>query len=155
MAIEDLKAKGVIQEYAVFGAVAQAFWDEAIPTFDLDILVLLSAPPSGLISLDPLYRWAEERGYRTQDEHIFIGEIPVQIVPAPNQLHVEAVETATSLDYDGKSLRVVTPEYLVATWLQPPANTASRRERAAKIRESGIVNLTLLSDLMTRFGLSW
>ena len=51
VAIEDLKAQGVIQEYAVFGAVAQAFWDEAIPTFDLDILVLLSAPPSGLITL--------------------------------------------------------------------------------------------------------
>src|SRR5690348_8681104 len=90
-AIDDLKAKGLISEYGVFGAIAQAFWDEAIPTFDLDVLVLLEGAQGPLIDLGPLYRWAEENSYRAKDEHIVIGEIPVQFVPAPTPLHEEAV----------------------------------------------------------------
>lgn len=154
-ALDDLKARGLIREYAIFGAVAQAFWDEAIPTFDLDVLVLLAGPVGGLISLEPLYEWAQENGYPAQDEHIIIGEIPVQIVPAPTPLHEEAIEHAATLDFSGVPLRVVRPEYLIATWLQPPANTFGRKERAVRLRESVQIDSTLLDDLIRRFGLSW
>lgn len=152
-AIDDLKAKGLIDEYGVFGAVAQAFWDEAIPTFDLDVLVLLPGMRGRLMDLS--YRWAEGRCYPAKDEHIVIGEIPVQFVPAPTALHEEAVHTAATLDFDGLPLRVVRPEYLIATWLQPPANSFGRKERAARMRDSVQIDHALLKDLMERFGLSW
>jgi hypothetical protein len=154
-AIEDLKAKGVINEYAVFGAVAQAFWDEAIPTFDLDVLVLLARPQGALIDLSPFYEWAGENNSLVKDEHIVIGEIPVQFVPAPTALHEEAVRTAATLSFDGLPLRVFRPEYLIATWLQPPANSFGRKERAAKMRDSVQIDQGILRDLMGRFGLSW
>ncbi|MEO7270388.1 MAG: hypothetical protein ABIX28_05590 [Vicinamibacterales bacterium] len=154
-AVEDLKARGLIQEYAIFGAVAQAFWDEAIPTFDLDVLVLMAGQGAVLTDLGPLYRWADERGYPTQGEHIVIGEIPVQFVPTPTALHEEAVQTAETLSLEGLPLRVVRPEYLIATWLQPPANSHARKERAAKLRESGQVDPEVLADVLARFGLSW
>ena len=154
-AAEDLKARGLIQEYAIFGAVAQAFWDEAIPTFDLDVLVRLATPQGLRVDLGPLDRWAEDKGYPAADEHIVIGEIPVQFVPTPNALHEEAVQTAATLSMDGLPLRVVRPEYLIATWLQPPANSAARKERAAKLRDSGQTDPALLEDVMGRFGLSW
>lgn len=153
-AVDNLKDRGIVEDYAVFGAVAQAFWDEAIPTFDLDILVLMPHTP-GLIDLSPLYRWAEEKGFHSQDEHILIGDIPVQFVPAPTTLHEEAVKSAATLDFDGAPIRVVRPEYLIATWLQPPANSSSRKERAARLRESLKMDDDLLNDLLRRFGLSW
>lgn len=139
----------------MFGAIAQAFWDEAIPTFDLDVLVLPAAAPGALVSLEWLYKWSAERGYVTQDEHIVIGEIPVQIVPAPTPLHEEAVRNAAMLDFDGTPLRVVRPEYLIAMWLQPPADSHSRKERAAKLMESVQIDHAILDDLRQRFDLSW
>ncbi len=154
-AIEDLKERGLIQDYALFGAVAQAFWDEAIPTFDLDVLVLFGGQPGLLIDMAPLYDWARQRGYQAQAEHIIISEIPVQFVPAPDALHEEAIQSASVLDFDGIPVRVVRPEYLIATWLQPPANQSHRKERAARLRQSGQVDEELLGTLMERYNLSW
>jgi hypothetical protein len=155
VAVDDLKARGLIREYAIFGAVAQAFWDEAIPTFDLDVLVRMDGREGLLTDLSWLYGWAEENGYSVTGEHIVVGEIPVQFVPTPTALHDEAVQTAETLSLDGLPLRVVRPEYLIATWLQPPANSPARKERASKMRDSGQVDHHLLDDVMGRFGLSW
>jgi hypothetical protein len=154
-ALDDLKERGIIEDYAVFGAVAQAFWDEAIPTFDLDVLALFAASSSGLIDLEPLYQWAAEKEFAVRHEHIVIGDVPVQIVPAPTALHEEAVRSAATLDFSGAPIRVVRPEYLIATWLQPPANNHGRKERAARLRESVQMDHELLDALIRRFGLSW
>src|SRR4051812_11431637 len=131
-AINDLKERGLIHDYAVFGAVAQAFWDEAIPTFDLDVLVLLGPVENVLAPLQQIYRWAAELGYRVQAEHIVINDIPVQFLPAPDGLAEEAVQAATRRELNEVPIRVVRPEYLIALWLQPPANSHRRKERAAK-----------------------
>lgn len=155
LAIEDLKQQGLIKDYAIFGAIAQLFWDEARPTFDLDVLVLLDGGQGRLVDLGPLYQWARENEYPAKGAHIHIGEVPVQFVPAPNELHEEAVTTAATLDFGGMPVRVVTPEYLIATWLQPPANSAERRERALRLRDSVKIDKTLLDDILQRYGLSW
>ena len=154
-AINDLKERTLIQEYAVFGAVAQAFWDEAIPTFDLDVLVL-PAPTQGiLIDLGRIYEWAAERGYERKSEHLVISGVPVQFVPAPDVLAEEAVKVAAIRELNGVPIRVVRPEYLIALWLQPPANSPARKERARKLLESGQVDDALLADLMARYNLAW
>jgi hypothetical protein len=154
-AINDLKERGLIQDYAIFGAVAHAFWDEAIPTFDLDVLVLLPAQGGHIDILGPIYEWAKERGYSVHGEHIVISGVPVQFVPVPNALAEEAVKSAATREFNGSPIRIVRPEYLIALWLQPPANSSSRKERAAKLRESGKVDEALLGDLMTRYDLTW
>ena len=154
-AIEDLIQRGLVRDYAVFGSVAQAFWDEAIPTFDLDVLVLLPGPQGGLLNPRPLYEWARENSYQETEGHIVIGEIPVQFVPVPTALHEEALQAAATLDFSGMPVRVVRPEYLIATWLLPPANSSVRRERAARLRESAEIDHELLDGLLERYGLSW
>lgn len=40
-AIERLKKERVVKDYAIGGAIALVFWSEPIPTFDLDVFVLL------------------------------------------------------------------------------------------------------------------
>jgi len=155
VAIADLKERGLIQDYAISGAMAQLFWDEAIPTFDLDVLVLLGTVENVFAPLAQIYEWAAERDYKSEAEHIVISDIPVQFMPAPDALSVEAVENAKTIDYKGLPLRVVSPEYLIALWLQPPANTYRRKERAAKLRESSDLDTALLADLRARYNLSW
>jgi hypothetical protein len=153
-AINDLKASGLITDYAISGAMAQVFWDEAIPTFDLDVLVVLPDNGTLITSLRPIYDWARARRYEERGEHIVIGGIPVQFLPAPDELSAEAVAAARTLVYEGHAMRVATPEYLIAMWSKPPANTALRKERVARLREAVDLDLALLSDVMTRHGLT-
>ena len=154
-AINSLRTEGLIRDYAITGAVAQAFWDEAIPTFDLDVLVLLGPVENRLAPLSAIYEWAREREYVADKEHIVIAGVPVQFLPAPDALSEEAIQAASDREIGGVPLRVVRPEYLIALWLQPPANTHRRKERAAKLRECGQVDEAHLGELMTRYGLSW
>lgn len=154
-AITELQDRGLIEDYAIGGAVAQLFWDEAIPTFDLDVLILLPATSSKLTSLQPIYAWAAEHGYPEKHEHIEISQIPVQFLPTFDALTEEAVRNARTVDYGGRGVRVVGPEYLCAIWLTPPADTRRRRERVAKLRESVQMDESLLADLTRRYNLRW
>ena len=65
-AINKLKADGVVEDYAVAGAMALVFWTEPVATFDLDVLVVVAEPSRGLITFDAIYRWAEAHGYPQQ-----------------------------------------------------------------------------------------
>lgn len=152
-ALNEMKANGVVEEYAVAGAMALVFWTEPIPTFDLDVLVFLREQPSTIVTLEPIYRWASGRGYSAQAEHLLIEGVPVQFLPAHNALADEAIESAVTLDYEGVPVRVVRPEYLVALYLEPGARTLKRRERAAALRESASVDPALLANLLHRFNL--
>lgn len=151
-AIELLKVEGLVEEYAVGGAMALVFWSEPIPTFDLDVFVLLPSQ-SLLVSLAPIYEWARRNGYREEAEHIVIAGLPVQVIPAHNKLAEEAITSAASLDFEGQPVRVIRPEYLVALYLEPSARTHKRLERVAALLEEGNVDRALLEELLRRYEL--
>jgi hypothetical protein len=153
-ALNAIKADSVVEEYAIAGAIAMVFWSEPVPTFDLDVLVLLPGPQRDLISLDAIYRWAESNGYPVQDEHILVGGLPIQLLPAPSGLAREAITSAVEVDYQGVLVRVVRPEYLIALYLQPQAKTRKRRERAATLLELPTLNHDLVNEILSRHGLS-
>jgi hypothetical protein len=152
-ALNQMKDAAIIDEYAIAGAMAVVFWSEPIPTFDLDVLVFLPAGTSPIVSLDPIYRWAAAQGYPAQAEHVLIADVPVQFIPAHNPLADEAIEHAATLDYEGVSVRVVRPEYLIALYLEPGARTRKHHERAAALRELRSVDVGLLNELPARFHL--
>ncbi len=151
--LNDMRAAGVVEDYAVAGAMALAFWSEPIPTYDLDVLVFLPGDTGPIVTLAPIYDWARERGYVSKAEHVMIEGVPVQFLPAHNQLADEAIERAETLHYEKVPVRVVRPEYLVALYLEPGARTAKRRERAAALMESEALDPEVLEDLLRRFGL--
>ena len=154
-AVQDLIDRGIVSNYAIGGAIGGLFWDEVISTFDLDIFVMLTDQKGLLIDLGPIYAWATERGFPQSKEHITISGIPVQLVPAPNPLSEEAIAQAAEIQLDGTTIRVMRPEYLIAMWLTPPANTGNRKERAAKLRQSPHVDEGRLDELLKRYALSW
>ena len=71
---------GVIRDYAVFEAVAQMRYTEAVATFDADILVAVPEPEA-LDVLAPLYAFCRERGYNPEGEAVRVGDWPVQFMP--------------------------------------------------------------------------
>jgi hypothetical protein len=152
-ALEELKQAALIEDYAVAGAMALVFWTEPIPTYDLDVLVFLPEQETPLVSLGGIYQWAAARGYPVDSEHVIIAGVPVQFLPAHNELADEAIETAATLEYEGAPVRVVRPEYLIALYLEPAARTAKRRERAAALIEAPATDRLLVERLIQRFDL--
>jgi uncharacterized protein (DUF1684 family) len=152
-ALESLKRDGVVEDYAVAGAMAILFWTEPVPTYDLDVLVFLPTGGEPLVSLDRIYRWAASRGYASEAEHVLIEGVPTQFVPSPNALADEAIRSAERRDYEGVAVRVVRPEYLVALYLEPASRTATRQARAAMLLELPHLNRSLLDEILSRHGL--
>lgn len=149
--INDLKHDGVVEEYAVGGAMALLFYIEPAATYDLDIFALLPPGQGLLVDLRPVYAALGRRGFSPDREHIRIYDVPVQILPAYNALVEEAVETARSVVLDGVDVRVVDPEHLAAIALQTGGDV--RRLRALQLVSSGAADLTSLNALLQRFGL--
>lgn len=143
-----------VEDYAVAGAMALVFWTEPVPTWDLDVLVLLPSQPGPLLSLKGIYDWTSAHGYAVEKEHVILGGVPTQFLASPGRLGDEAIETAATLDYEGVSTRVVRPEYLVALYLQPGARTAKRRERVAMLLEWPGLNRKRLDAILEQHGIS-
>ncbi len=151
--LNEMKESRVVEDYAVAGAMALVFWTEPVPTFDLDVLVFLPREEGPVLSLAPIYEWAARRGFPSKAEHVMIEGVPVQFLPAHDELADEAIERAATMEYEGVAVRVVRPEYLAALYLEPGARSRKRRERAAALRESAATDVEALDRLLRRFGL--
>jgi hypothetical protein len=150
--LNELKANGVVRDYAIGGATAALFYAEPARTYDVDVFVLMpGATRSALVPLDPLYQWARDRGFKLDAEHILVHGVPVQFLPAHNALAEDAVTTARNLDYDNVPVRVVDPEHLVALAFQ--TGGPRRRERAWQIIETDAVDRERLRTLLAEHGL--
>lgn len=154
IAVGQLHQDGLVSEYAVGGAMAIVFWSEPVATYDLDVFVLLPGGSSPIVSLAPLYDWALRRGYAVEREHIVIARVPVQIIPAHDDLAEEAVREAVLLDLEGVPVRVIRPEHLIALYLEPSARTRKRLERVAALLEGAEVDRVRLDSILSRFGLA-
>lgn len=145
--LNELRAQGVLGDYAIGGAMAALFYTEAVRTYDVDVFALI--PMRGpLISLSPIYEWCRERGFEAQSEHIMIHGVPVQFLAAGTPLQQEAVEQARSLDYKEVPVRVMPPEHLALLAVQ--AGGSKRRERARMLLESGALDAGRLQLLLDR-----
>ena len=153
--IIELKSEGVLEDYAVGGAMAVLFYAEPTRTYDLDVFVFLPPAAGSVVLLTPLYAWLEGRGFSAAAEHVLIHGVPVHFLPAYNELVDEAVEQAQSLDYQGVPVRVVRPEHLVALSVQTGGR--KRREHVARLFDSDTVDRDKLQDILRRHGLleSW
>jgi len=115
-----MQADGVIDRYAIGGAVAATFYLEPAATEDVDVFVELNPPPGQLlVSLDPIYRYLEARGYRFDPKgYPIISDWPVQFLPADDPLLKEALDRSVEKDVDGVPVRVFTAEHLAAVALK-------------------------------------
>lgn len=151
--IEQMKQDGVIQEYAVAGAVAAIFYVEPFTTEDVDVLVNLSPSNSLLISLGPILSYLREKGYdHLTGVGVEIAGWPVQFLPVSDALTSEALDQAHYLPYDNElGVRVVRPEHLAAeaTKLGRPKDL----QRIVSLLEIDDFDHTLFREIIERHGL--
>ena len=91
--INDMVADGVIENYAVAGAIGAMFYVEPFSTKDLYVFIL--TPEDQLVLEIPGLNYLKNRGYtELRNEGIVIEGWPVQFMPVANALEREAYENA-------------------------------------------------------------
>ena len=149
--LNEMVQARVITNYAVFGAVAQMRYTEAVVTLDADILVAVPQPEA-LDALSPIYTFCRNRGYQPEGEAIRIGSWPVQFIPAFSPLTEAAMRDAEMGDVDGVPLRVVRADYLAVIALS--VGRAKDMARIIAIREAGAAPDSAIAELAARHGLA-
>jgi hypothetical protein len=139
---------GVIEQYAIGGAVAAIFYIEPVNTNDLDVFILLKHSSTGLDILAPLYEYLSGLGYNAQGEAIDIEGWPVQFLPIFNPLLEEAVAQAKEVGFQRTKTRVMQAEHLVAIMLQ--TGRLKDHARIAQFMEHKVVGQGRLIDILGR-----
>ena len=148
--LNEMRTSGVIQDYALFGAMAQMRYTEPVATLDADVLVLLGSE-SGLDALGPIYRFCKTRGFLPEGEAILVGNWPVQFIPTFSLLTKEAIQQAEIGEIEGVPVRVVSATHLAVIALS--AGRAKDHTRVLALLEAGAVSRTGVETLATRHGL--
>jgi hypothetical protein len=149
--LNDMKSGDIIRDYALGGAMAVLFYAEPTRTYDLDVFVVLPRSNQPIVTLTPVYSWLRARGFEPRAEHVMIHGVPVQFIPAYNDLVESAITAARVHDYDDVPVRVSPPEHLIAIALQ--AGGGKRRERAYQLLETADIDRELLDRLLHRYGI--
>lgn len=152
--LSDLVAEGVIEAYAIGGAMGATFYLEPVVTLDLDVFVLFNDNKS-LVPLQPIYEALRKRGYSPDErmpECMDIGGTPVQFLPVYNKLLEEALSHAVGFDYDGVPARVLPAEYLAAISVQTGRSKDKLRVQA--FLEWDGFDKNLFAEICSRHGLT-
>jgi hypothetical protein len=117
--VNSMEAEGVIERYALGGAVAATFYLEPIATIDVDCFVSFRRlPGSDLPSSQPIFDYLTARGHAVQGEYLIIAGWPVQFLPPTGPLVEEALARASQVDLEGEAVRVFSAEHLAAIALE-------------------------------------
>ena len=82
-AFDALKAKGLIDSYAIGGAVGATFYLEPVATVDVDVFITLAAAAGeAIIDPTPLFRFLTSMGHSMDGEYVVISGWPVQFLAA-------------------------------------------------------------------------
>ncbi len=151
--INRMEADGVIERYAIGGAVGATFYLEPVATLDVDVFIEFRAQPgSRLVSLEPIFTYLRDRGCTMEGEHIVIAGWPVQFLPANSNLLQEALVAAVEKSVEGTSARVFTAEHIAAIALQ--TGRAKDKARVLQFIEANAVDLGRVREILTRHGLN-
>lgn len=150
--INRMESDGVIGEYAIGGAVGAMLYLEPAATLDVDVFVALPSSEGGLLSLAPIYEYLKARGCVEREEHILIGEWPVQFISPRDELEREAVAEAVTTEIDGTPTRIMPAEHLLAIALR--TGRSKDHARIIQFLEQEAVDRKKLEALIEKHGLT-
>jgi hypothetical protein len=160
--LNRMEGEGVIDRYAIGGAVGAYNYIEPAVTEDPDILMSFesspTAPRTGLITLEPILEHLRQKGYSEfHKEGLIIEGWAVQFLPVANDLDAEALAQAEDVEIrinpkeDPVKTRVLRPEHLVATALR--IGRPKDLIRITQFLEDQAVEMRALCDVIDRHDL--
>src|SRR5689334_19761221 len=97
--LNELVERGVVERYAIGGAMAAMYYLEPFLTEDLDVFCVTAASTSPLNPFAHVYEALRERGYSFEGEFMMVEGVPVQFLPTTTELDREALDAAVSKPY--------------------------------------------------------
>lgn len=157
--INQMEADGIVDRYAIGGAVAAFLYIEASFTEDLDVLVSFEGrqTKSGLITLQPIIKYLADKGFpEFRKEGIVVHGWPVQFLPVAKPLDQEGLDEAVSTDLAVSSetriqCRILRAEHLMATALD--VGRPKDYLRLTQFLEAGTYDPQYLRGVIERNGL--
>src|SRR2546421_768719 len=145
-----MQADGVIERYALGGAVGASFYLEPVATLDI-FVAFRSEPGRLLVSPQPIFDYLKARGVTMEGEYIVVAGWPVQFLPPGTPLVAEALQEAVARDVDGTPARVFTAEHLAAIALQ--TGRAKDKARLLQFVEAGALDAPRFHAIVARHDL--
>jgi hypothetical protein len=150
--INEMEKDGVIERYAIGGAVGATFYLEPVSTLDVDVFVTFDVAPGQLIvTPKPIIDYLAARGCAMQGEYVMIDGWPVQFLPPVSRLVDEALAQATEVDVEGVRARVFSAEHLAAIALQ--TGRAKDKARLLQFVEEGAIDARRFQEIVKRHDL--
>ena len=149
--LNGLVKDGVIEGYAIGGAVAAIFYTEPSETADLDVFITFPSDTL-LASLDVIYEHLRRKGFGTfEQEGIVIEGIPVQFLPAATPLLLDAFLEAHEENIAGVPARIMRFEHLAAIMLD--TGRPKDKLRLAQSWESPSLDRSKFHEICLKHGL--
>jgi hypothetical protein len=148
-AANELVGAGLIEDYALGGALAAIYYVEPFTTYDADI-IFVAAEKDLTAGIPAIYSHLQERGWRVEREHLLVHGFPVQFLAAAG-LTEEAVREARTIEYEGVPAKVFRPEHIIAI-----AASVGRHKDLARIEqllEQAEIDRTFLDEILRRYNL--
>lgn len=151
-AINQMRRDGIIDRYAIGGAVGATFYLEPVATLDVDVFVSFHPEPGQLLaSSRPIFDYLTRRGASVDGEYLVIAGWPVQFLPPSGPLGEEGLAEAVETLVDGEPASVFTAEHLAAIALQ--TGRAKDKARLLQFFEAGILDMEKFQSLIERHDL--
>jgi len=150
--LNRMEAEGIIDRYAIGGAVGATFYLEPVATLDVDVFVAFrSEPGQFLANPKPIFDYLASHGCSMKGEYVMIAGWPVQFLPPTGPLIEEALAEAVVVDVEGVAARVFSAEQLAAIALQ--TGRAKDKARLLQFLEDGAIDSQRFQDIIRRHDL--
>jgi len=146
--INQMVEDGIIQAYALGGAMGAFFYVEPDTTYDMDMFCTLAYDMEGstLVLLDPILDYLKGKGYEAHGIGVMIEGTEVQFQFPSDSLGQASIQAASIIDFLGVPVKVMTPEYLVAHMLK--TGRLKDKTRIARFLEAGAFDPAVLSSIL-------
>ncbi len=145
-AANESVAAGLIEDWALGGALAAIYYVEPFTTYDADIFFI---PKSENLTagIPASYGHLQSQGWQVEREHLLVGGFPVQFLAASG-LTEEAVREAERIDHEGVSATVFRAEHIVA--IAASAGRAKDKARLEQLLQQTELDKTYLENVLQR-----
>ena len=148
-AANDLAAAGLVEDWALGGALAAIYYVEPFTTYDADIFFIPT--DKGLSAgLPVIYAHLQSQGWQVERDHLLVRGFPVQFLAA-HGLTEEAVREAERIDYEGVPAKVFRAEHIVA--IAASVGRAKDKARIEQMLQQANLDKTRLESILQRYDL--
>jgi hypothetical protein len=147
-AANDLATLGLIEDWALGGALAAIYYIEPFTTYDADIF-FIPADKGLTAGIPTIYARLKAQGWQVDRDHLLCQGFPVQFLAASG-LAEEAVRQAEQIEFEGVSAKVFSAEHIIVI-----AASVGRQKDKARIEQlfqQANIDKTKLEAILIRHG---